>query len=73
MTLVQKRAGEWAAGGWISVVDQGAFGVQNETKLRVAVNGYGVIGKRVADAVALQPDMQIVGADLLNSPPAKVQ
>ena len=28
---------------------------------RVAVNGYGVIGKRVADAVALQDDMQLVG------------
>jgi glyceraldehyde-3-phosphate dehydrogenase (NAD(P)) len=30
-------------------------------KLRVAVNGYGVIGKRVADAVRLQPDMELVG------------
>ena len=30
-------------------------------KVRVAVNGYGVIGKRVADAVALQPDMVLVG------------
>ncbi len=29
--------------------------------VRVAVNGYGTIGKRVADAVALQPDMQLVG------------
>lgn len=29
--------------------------------IRVAVNGYGVIGKRVADAVLLQPDMQLVG------------
>ncbi|MCX6775780.1 MAG: type II glyceraldehyde-3-phosphate dehydrogenase [Candidatus Micrarchaeota archaeon] len=29
--------------------------------LRVAVNGYGVIGKRVADAVAKQDDMQLVG------------
>lgn len=28
---------------------------------RVAVNGYGVIGKRVADAVALQDDMQLAG------------
>jgi glyceraldehyde-3-phosphate dehydrogenase (NAD(P)) len=27
----------------------------------VAVNGYGVIGKRVADAVALQPDMRLAG------------
>lgn len=33
--------------------------------IRVAVNGYGVIGKRVADAVAAQPDMTLVGvADL---------
>jgi glyceraldehyde-3-phosphate dehydrogenase (NAD(P)) len=29
--------------------------------IKVAVNGYGTIGKRVADAVAAQPDMQIVG------------
>lgn len=30
-------------------------------KALVAVNGYGVIGKRVADAVRLQPDMELVG------------
>ncbi|MCI4320259.1 MAG: type II glyceraldehyde-3-phosphate dehydrogenase [Thermoplasmata archaeon] len=30
-------------------------------KVRVAVNGYGTIGKRVADAVARQPDMTLVG------------
>ena len=30
-------------------------------KVKVAVNGYGVIGKRVADAVRLQPDMVLVG------------
>jgi glyceraldehyde-3-phosphate dehydrogenase (NAD(P)) len=30
-------------------------------KVRVAVNGYGVIGKRVADAVGLQPDMGLAG------------
>lgn len=30
-------------------------------KVRVAVNGYGVIGKRIADAVALQDDMELVG------------
>ena len=30
-------------------------------KIRVAVNGYGVIGKRIADAVALQNDMELVG------------
>src|SRR5690606_14795593 len=30
-------------------------------KTRVAVNGYGVIGKRVADAVRVQPDMELVG------------
>lgn len=29
--------------------------------IRVAVNGYGVIGKRVADAVRLQADMDLVG------------
>src|SRR6185503_5543600 len=29
--------------------------------VRVAVNGYGVIGKRVADAIALQRDMTLVG------------
>jgi len=29
--------------------------------IRVAVNGYGTIGKRVADAVAAQPDMEIIG------------
>jgi glyceraldehyde-3-phosphate dehydrogenase (NAD(P)) len=29
--------------------------------VRVAVNGYGVIGKRVADAIALQHDMTLVG------------
>lgn len=31
------------------------------TKIRVAVNGYGVIGRRVADAVAMQDDMALVG------------
>ena len=31
------------------------------TKIRVAVNGYGVIGKRVADAVARQEDMSLAG------------
>jgi len=30
-------------------------------KIRVAVNGYGVIGRRLVDAVALQEDMKIVG------------
>ncbi len=30
-------------------------------KIKVAVNGYGVIGKRVADAVALQDDMELAG------------
>lgn len=30
-------------------------------KVRVAVNGYGVIGKRVADAVAAQDDMVLAG------------
>ncbi|MCS7099439.1 MAG: type II glyceraldehyde-3-phosphate dehydrogenase [Sulfolobales archaeon] len=31
------------------------------TVVRVLVNGYGVIGKRVADAVLRQPDMKLVG------------
>lgn len=31
------------------------------TKAKVAINGYGTIGKRVADAVSRQDDMQIVG------------
>ena len=36
-------------------------------KVRVAVNGYGVIGKRIADAVALQDDMELVGiADVVS-------
>ncbi len=30
-------------------------------KIKVAVNGYGVIGKRVADAILLQPDMELIG------------
>lgn len=35
-------------------------------KVRVAVNGYGVIGRRVADAVALQDDMELAGvADIV--------
>jgi glyceraldehyde-3-phosphate dehydrogenase (NAD(P)) len=35
--------------------------------LQVAVNGYGVIGKRVADAVRAQPDMKLAGvADVIS-------
>ena len=30
-------------------------------RVRVVVNGYGVIGKRLADAVAVQDDMELVG------------
>lgn len=38
-----------------------------DKKIRVAVNGYGIIGKRVADAVKLQPDMELVGvADVVS-------
>ena len=33
----------------------------NNHKIRVAINGYGVIGKRVADAVRVQPDMELAG------------
>ena len=32
-----------------------------DNRIRVAVNGYGVIGKRIADAVAAQDDMELVG------------
>jgi glyceraldehyde-3-phosphate dehydrogenase (NAD(P)) len=35
--------------------------MNQQLKTRVAVNGYGVIGKRVADAVALQDDMELAG------------
>lgn len=36
-------------------------------RIRVAVNGYGVIGKRVADAVRLQDDMTLAGvADIVD-------
>ncbi len=30
-------------------------------RIKVAVNGYGTIGKRVAEAIMLQPDMELVG------------
>ena len=35
--------------------------MQAGAQVRVAVNGFGVIGKRVADAVALQNDMTLIG------------
>jgi glyceraldehyde-3-phosphate dehydrogenase (NAD(P)) len=36
-------------------------------RIRVAVNGYGVIGKRIADAVAAQEDIELVGvADVVS-------
>jgi glyceraldehyde-3-phosphate dehydrogenase (NAD(P)) len=37
------------------------------SKTRVAVNGYGVIGKRVADAVAGQEDMELAGVSDINA------
>jgi len=37
------------------------FAERPGTMTRVGVNGYGTIGKRVADAVAAQPDMELVG------------
>ena len=43
------------------------------SKIRVAVNGYGVIGKRIADAVAAQDDMELVGvADVVSDWRVKV-
>jgi len=45
----------------------------NHQKIRVAVNGYGVIGKRIADAVAAQDDMELVGiADVVSDYRVKV-
>lgn len=39
----------------------------SDRRVRVAVNGYGVIGKRIADAVAVQEDMELVGvADVVS-------
>src|SRR5512133_1367020 len=36
-------------------------------KTRVVLNGYGVIGKRIADAIAVQDDMELVGvADVVS-------
>lgn len=43
------------------------------SKTRVAVNGFGVIGKRVADAVKLQEDMELVGvSDIVSDYRVKV-
>jgi glyceraldehyde-3-phosphate dehydrogenase (NAD(P)) len=36
-------------------------GMSSQRKVRVGLSGYGVIGKRVAEAIALQDDMNIVG------------
>lgn len=39
----------------------------SNSKVRVAVNGYGVIGKRIADAVVQQEDMELIGiADVVS-------
>jgi glyceraldehyde-3-phosphate dehydrogenase (NAD(P)) len=38
-----------------------AVGTRLSDMIQVGVNGYGTIGKRVADAVAAQPDMELVG------------
>jgi glyceraldehyde-3-phosphate dehydrogenase (NAD(P)) len=35
--------------------------MDTNTRIRVAVNGYGVIGKRIADAITLQDDMTLAG------------
>lgn len=41
--------------------------MQRNSRIRVGVTGYGVIGKRVADAVVLQDDMELVGvADIVS-------
>lgn len=41
------------------------------SRARVAVLGYGVIGKRVADAVRLQPDMQVAGVAVSADSPSR--
>ncbi|MGK2934273.1 MAG: type II glyceraldehyde-3-phosphate dehydrogenase [Gemmatimonadaceae bacterium] len=47
--------------------------MQTDARVRVAVNGFGVIGKRVADAVALQNDMTLIGvADVVSDYRIKV-
>ena len=47
--------------------------MSQQRRARVAVNGYGVIGKRVADAVAAQDDMELVGvADVVYDYPIRV-
>ncbi len=43
------------------VGDNNLGGKVMNRKVRVGVNGYGVLGKRVADAVTLQDDMKLVG------------
>ncbi len=35
-------------------------------KIKVGINGYGTIGKRIADAVTKQPDLELVGVSKLN-------
>jgi glyceraldehyde-3-phosphate dehydrogenase (NAD(P)) len=48
--------------GWFKLLHEEEIGV---AKTRVGVAGYGVIGQRLADGVALQEDMELVGvADL---------
>lgn len=37
------------------------------SRVRVGINGYGVIGKRVADAISLQDDMELVGVTAVNA------
>ena len=37
----------------------------SDSKIQVSLNGYGVIEKRVADAVTAQEDIQLVGAFIL--------
>lgn len=44
-----------------------------ERRVRVAVNGYGVIGKRVAQAVTMQDDMSLAGvSDVVTDWRAKI-
>ncbi len=48
-------------GGPDRLLGRRMIGMPAQKKINVAINGYGVIGKRVAEAVALQDDMNLAG------------
>jgi glyceraldehyde-3-phosphate dehydrogenase (NAD(P)) len=42
-------------------------GISDSNRIRVGVNGYGTVGKRIADAIAVQPDMKLSGVSKCSS------